>query len=700
MDKRNSAVAASAVRLRHAIIFILTTAAIVAFLPRRESQRYHYDVGRPWMYPAFIARFDFPVYKTDEAVQREKDSTVRAFQPYYRYDTSAEGKAVGRMEEDLRSGQLPLPPMAGRVLADRLGRLYRAGIMSQADYARLMEDTSAVVRLVSGKSAQGTPVSCMYSTKTAAEALLADAALAPYAKTLQEAGVDDYVYVNAKYDKARSDTELGDALGAIPLASGMVMSGQKVVDRGEIVDDYTYRVLASLEKELQRRESGSKEVAAALVGQVMYVLLLVALFTIYIYLFRPDYFSAPRSMLMLYSLVALFPVAAALATRQGVVSLYVLPMAMAPIFIRVFMDSRTAYVAHTVIILASAPAVKYQYEFIIVQLVSGIAAIYSLREMSRRAQVFQTALVATVAEAAVFLSLQLMQDNDFAAFDTGQYMNFAAGGVLLLLAYPLMYVMEKAFGFISDITLFELSNTNKGLPLKLSQVAPGTFQHSITVGNLAAEAAKRIGADSLLVKTAALYHDIGKMKAPAFFTENQAGASSHAGLPCEASARIIVSHVTEGMKMAAEANLPKIVSDFICTHHGLGMAKYFYIQCQNDNPGKEIDPGPYMYPGPNPMTREQAVMMMADSVEAASRSLKEYNDDTIKGLVDKIVDGQVEAGCFRDCPVTFRDITQTKAVFVEQLKTIYHTRISYPELNAGEGGSVSPPGGENIKATI
>lgn len=460
----------------------------------------------------------------------------------------------------------------------------------------------------------------------------------------------------------------------------MVMSGQKIIDRGEIVNEYTYRVLNSFEQELARRSASSNELASTVIGQTLFVGILVVLFTVYLLLFRHDYFEKPRSIMMLYLLLLLFPILVSLIMQHNFLSVYIVPFAIAPMFTRVFMDSRTAYSLHVIMTLICAAAVRYQYDFIIVQLVAGTVAIYSLRELSSRAQVFKSALLITLASMATYFSLQLMQKGEALTIDKDMYYHFLANGILLLLTYPLMYLVEKTFGFTSNVTLFELSNTNKGLLRDLSEIAPGTFQHSITVGNLAAEIANRIGANSLLVRTGALYHDIGKMTEPVFFTENQAGVNPHDNIPYTESAHIVISHVTEGVKMAESQNLPTIIKDFILTHHGQGLAKYFYIKQQNEHPNEEIDKAPFTYPGPNPFTREQAILMMADTVEAASRSLNEYTEESISQLVNRLIDSQVSEGFFRDCPITFRDVAQAKAVLIERLKSIYHTRISYPEL--------------------
>lgn len=383
-------------------------------------------------------------------------------------------------------------------------------------------------------------------------------------------------------------------------------------------------------------------------------------------------------------MIVIYPILVSLMMKHSILSVYILPFAMVPIFIRVFFDSRTAFITHTTMILICAVAVKYQYEFIIVQLVAGLVAIYSLRELSKRSQIFLTALLVTVASAVSYLALQLIQSNNISSLDHTMYFHFAVNGFFLLFAYPLMLVIEKTFGFISTVTLFELSNTNNPLLRKLSEEAPGTFQHSITVGNLASEIANKIGAKSQLVRTGALYHDIGKMEHPVFFTENQSGINPHTRLDAKSSARIIISHVTNGLKIAEQYNLPRVIKDFIATHHGTGLTKYFYITYKNEHPNEDVDPQPFTYPGPNPFTREQAILMMSDAVEAASRSLKEYTEESIARLVNKIIDDQVANGFFEDCPITFRDIKTAKLVLIERLKAMYHTRIQYPELKKEE----------------
>ena len=666
--------------LSRTLLVLITVLLIVWALPRNESKQFRYDIGKPWMYGSFIAKFDFPIYKTDETIKEQEDSLLETYQPYYNYDPAVEKKQVSKFLADYQNGIPGLPHNYVRLIADRLHRLYQAGIMDTPEYNEAYRDSTSQVRLVSGNSAQSISLACVYSTLSAYEQLFIDEQIAMQRPILQRCNLNNYIEPNLIYDKGKSETERNDLLSSIPPASGMVMSGQKVIDRGDIVDEYTYRVLSSFEREIKRRSATQTQITNTIIGQVIFVTLMVFLFTMYLGLFRRDYFNKPRSIAMLYTLITLFPVVVSLMMRHNFLSVYMLPFAMVPIFVRVFMDSRTAFVCHVTMILICTTAVRYQYEFIIIQLVAGLIAIYSLRELTRRAQVFKTAILVGIGSTFVYLALQLMQDNDFSSMDHDMYYHFVVNAVLLLIAYPMMYIIEKMFGFVSSVTLFELSNTNRGLLRDLSEIAPGTFQHSITVGNLAAEIANKIGANALLVRTGALYHDIGKMKNPVFFTENQAGVNPHDTLSYQESARIIISHVTEGVKLAERENLPTIIRDFIVTHHGTGITKFFYIKYKNEHPEEEVDPASFTYPGPNPFTREQAILMIADGVEAASRSLPEYTEESISTLVNRMIDQDVTDGYFKECPITFRDLAIAKLVLIERLKAIYHTRISYPEM--------------------
>ena len=664
-----------------AAFVLLTTLLIVWFLPRNEGRKFDYEVGEPWHYGTIIAKYDFPVYKTEEALAQERDSLLRQFQPYYDYNSTIEVEEIAKLRQDLRNNNVSLPAGFEEHIIDRLHRFYQSGIMETPTYNRIHADTTNQVRIVFGKDAESVNIKSIFSTMSAYEQLLNDERFAQERSLLQRLNLNNYIVANLIYDKARTESAKNDLLSGISPASGIVMSGQRIIGQGEIVNEYSFRVLNSMQKEIQRRSASKTQLTYNLIGNTVYVFILVLLFTMYLGLFRRDYFEKMRNIAMLYVLITIFPVLVSLMIEHTYFnfSVYILPFAFVPIFIRVFMDSRTAFLTHITMVLICASALRYQFDFIIIQTVAGLVTIYSLREMSSRAQVFRTALWVFLATCITYLTLKLMESSEEFDFESSMYYHFIINGVLLLLAYPMMFLVEKTFDFISVITLIELSDTNKGLLRKLSEEAPGTFQHSITVGNLASEIANKIGAKSTLVRTGALYHDIGKILSPAFFTENQqGGVNPHDSLTYKESAQIIIAHVNNGVKLAEENNLPVVIREFILTHHGCGLAKFFYINYQNEHPDEIVDKEPFTYPGPNPSTREQAILMMADTCEAASHSLSDYTEESISNLVNKLIDQQVADGFFAECRITFYDIAIAKQVLIERLKAIYHTRIQYP----------------------
>lgn len=542
------------------------------------------------------------------------------------------------------------------------------------------EDSIIAIRLVDKNVATSRFIDQLYTVKEAYEYLL-NADTAHYKKKiLQQCNLNDYITPNLVYDEEKSEAAQKDLLSNISWANGFVLNGQKIIDRGEIVDEQTYNILESLRKEWEKRSDSVQEKRLTLAGQILYVGIFLFCFMAYLELFRADYYERKGTLTLLFALIVFFPVLSSIMVEQNLSSIYVVPFAMIPIIVRVFLDSRTAFMAHVTIILLCSITLRFPHEFILLQVVAGMVAIYSLRELSQRSQLLRTALVVFISYALLYFAFELIHEDDLTKLNTRMYIYFMINGILLLFAYPLLFLLEKIFGFTSDVTLVELSNINNSLLREMSEVAPGTFQHSLQMANLAAAAANKIGGKSQLVRTGALYHDIGKMVNPAFFTENQSGVNPHKSLSYEQSAQVIISHITDGLKLAEKHNLPKVIKDFISTHHGRGLTKYFYISYKNEHPDEEVDQEKFRYPGPNPFTKEQAVLMMADSVEAASRSLPEYTEESISTLVDKIIDTQVSEGYFKECPITFKDIATVKALFKEKLKTMYHTRISYPEL--------------------
>ena len=664
------------------LIFIATVSVIVYFLPNEGKFNYQFDINKPWKYGLLQASFDFPIYKNDIQVQKEQDSILADYQPYFQIDKEAEKNVLSKLREDYNKTLRHSLPGTDyvRYIERTLKALYEDGIIAGNDLKRMEEDSIIAIRLVDKNVATSRFIDQLYTVKEAYEYLLNADTTHYKKKILQQCNLNDYITPNLVYDEEKSEAAQKDLLSNISWANGFVLNGQKIIDRGEIVDEQTYNILESLRKEWEKRSDSVQEKRLTLAGQILYVGIFLFCFMAYLELFRADYYERKGTLTLLFALIVFFPVLSSIMVEQNLSSIYVVPFAMIPIIVRVFLDSRTAFMAHVTIILLCSITLRFPHEFILLQVVAGMVAIYSLRELSQRSQLLRTALVVFISYALLYFAFELIHEDDLTKLNTRMYIYFMINGILLLFAYPLLFLLEKIFGFTSDVTLVELSNINNSLLREMSEVAPGTFQHSLQMANLAAAAANKIGGKSQLVRTGALYHDIGKMVNPAFFTENQSGVNPHKSLSYEQSAQVIISHITDGLKLAEKHNLPKVIKDFISTHHGRGLTKYFYISYKNEHPDEEVDQEKFRYPGPNPFTKEQAVLMMADSVEAASRSLPEYTEESISTLVDKIIDTQVSEGYFKECPITFKDIATVKALFKEKLKTMYYTRISYPEL--------------------
>lgn len=664
-----------------ACTLLVSVVTLIYFLPRESKFGYVYELNKPWHYPQLIASYDFVIYKTDDEVKRERDSVVRQFVPYYRVDSLVAEKQIAALRKDFYAGKFRgIPVYYLPRLVENLRQIYARGILDLSDYEGFLKGDSHVLRLIRGQEATTGEVENFFTIRTAYDYLLNRDKDALSQEALRECNLNDYLAVNVKNDTAKNRLELQSELSQVSDNIGMVQSGQLVIDRGQIVNSEHMRILNSLKKESEQRMDPSRGYWFIFAGQVIFVILLISLLFTYLKLFRRDYFSSPHSVLLLFSFVTVFPVITYLMMAHHFYSVYLVPYALIPIFVRIFMDSRTSFMAVVTSSLLSALSLHSPFEFVLWQIVTGATVIYSLRELTERSQLLRTVLAVVVVGLVISIGYDLSQGLNGDAFDRSRIVYMIIGGILLLFAYPLMYFVEKLFGFTSSVTLVELTNTNNPILRKMSKVAQGTFNHSMQVSNLAAEVADKIGAKAQLARTGALYHDIGKVLNPAFFTENQSGVNPHDTISEERSAQIIINHVTDGLRLAEKYHLPQVIKEFIRTHHGTGLVKYFYIQYCNKHVGETVDEDAFRYPGPNPQTREQAVVMMCDSVEAASRSLKEYTEESITQLVNRIVDSQLAEGHFKECPITFRDIADAKRTLIDSLKTIYHTRISYPEV--------------------
>ena len=667
------------------LLVIVSTALVVYFMPKGDEFGYKYELDRPWNYGLLIANTKFPILKNDSTLRKEQEATTRNFQPYYNLEESVKDSMVGRLYNyAANEWQGQNSAMYVHHIAVLLDTIYRRGVLSVDDYSRMKdEEHHKSIRVVDNNVATPVPLSRVFSLRSAYKYIMTEDTARYSRLVLQQYNINELIQPNLFYDNLKSEEELEGQLQGISSYNGFVQAGQKIVDRGETVTDEVYDVLRSYEKDYERRNISDTNIPYKMIGESIFVLVLFVLLITYLSLFRADYFENSRNVTLLFVLPVIMCIIASLMVSHKILNVFMLPCCLVPIVIRVFMDSRTAFMFHSAMVLIISLMLTSNYEFVILQLVAGMVAIQTLRELSQRSQIVRTSFIIFLVYVIFYTGYSLHHENDI-KMDTWMYICFTVNCVLLLFTYPLLWMLEKVFGFISDVTLVELSNVHNPLLQRMTETAPGTFQHSMQVANLSAEVASKIGAKAQLVRTGALYHDIGKMERPVFFTENQNGFSPHKHLSPLKSAEVIIDHVKNGLALADKNHIPEAIKRFISTHHGTGKAKYFYVTYKNEHPDEDVDEAAFTYPGPNPSTKEEAILMMCDSVEAASRSLPEYTEESINQLVDRIIDGQVAEGFFGNCSITFKDIATAKMVLKEKLKTIYHTRISYPELNNEE----------------
>ncbi|MDD3332983.1 MAG: HDIG domain-containing protein, partial [Proteiniphilum sp.] len=647
------------------------------------SFKYSFNEGRPWQYGLLTAPFDFPIYKTAEQLQTEQDSILQYYEPYFLIDNEIQKNALADFDADvnLKERLAELPPATKLYIRKKLQDVYEKGIMRSEDYDRISASVTGGLRIREKNMAASRKIETFYTIRSAYEKVLDDLPQEMDVEMVKAADINDYIRENIIYDAATSEKAENEFIQQVDISRGMVQQGQRIIDQGEIVNDHTFNILSSLKRVTEERSGSAAKNNGMVLGQLMLILLMFGSFYMYLLFFRPNEYRNRKHVVFMVLLVVIFLLLTAVTVRFELFSVYILPYAIVTILIRTFIDSRTALFASLITVILSSLMVPFPFEFIVIQMSVAMISIFMLKELSERSQLIRSSFFILLTYILVYLGLTLYQEGSIKEANWLMLVYFLINFIFIMFSYTLVYLVEQSFGFISGVSLVELSNINKPLLKELSEKAPGTFQHSLQVSNLGMAAAAKLGANASLIRTGALYHDIGKMMNPAFFTENQTpGMNPHAGLPFEESARIIINHVKDGVKIAQRYNIPQQIIDFIETHHGTSMPKYFYISWKNANPGKEVNEADFRYPGPNPFTREEAIMMMADAVEASSRSLAEYSEESLRTLVDKIIDGQLQDGYFKLAPITFRDIQTVKDVFVEKLQTMYHSRITYPEL--------------------
>ncbi|MBQ7259480.1 MAG: HDIG domain-containing protein [Paludibacteraceae bacterium] len=608
-------------------IFVALAAVIVLMFPRyNNSFRYHYEIGKPWGYSTLTADFDFPIYKTDEQLEKDQKQLLSTFAPFFKY--------IPHVQRDVK-------------------------VVSLETMEWLQAEGYTRIDIQQHKY----PLSEVYTPMTAHKKFGYDCA------------------TNLVLDTAKTEEFRTKLLATVSPTQGMVQKGEKIIDNGDLVTERNYQILQSLRRAYDDESLGNKQRTLSILGESMLVCLFLLLFVIYLYVFRITYLRAISTVLFFCLQMFIVIGLACLALRFNL-TVYLIPFAWVPILTRVFFDSRTALFLHFTTILITSIVVPAPVEFFFIQIVVGMVAVSSLSDMTRRAQLVQTAAWIFLAQVMAYTAISFAQTGAFSAIDLWMYIYFFICALLTVGCYGLIYMFEKMFHFISSITLVELTDINSDLLHTLAERAPGTFQHSMQVSNLAAEAAKTIGANALLVRTGALYHDIGKMTDPLYYVENQNGVDNPLlKMDPRDAAQVVIAHVAEGEKIARKNHLPEVVVNFITTHHGTSLVRYFYNTYCNAHPNEKVDESLFRYPGAKPSTKEGAILMMADAIEARSRSLEDFSEASVTKAVNQMIDSQIADGQFAETPLSFKDVEDIRRVFVARITAMNHHRISYPTLN-------------------
>lgn len=725
MKQQNGSFKSKLLTFLSVLLFLVSIVAIILSFPREGKFRFEYQKGKPWMHDMLITPYNFPIFKTNEEIQLERDSIQQKTQHQFAFNDNVYIDQLKLFQEDYDakwkeyfSFQKRADSLGQRVIdeagleetrtdylsfyTDILAFVYKKGIISKD--VKLPPDAGIIV--VRNKTAKEIDSKEVFTLEMAKQYISGELTRV-INDSLHEgrAGYDFYEHINLEnyivsnliYDELATRKLKESLLGEISLTLGMVQEGEKVISKGDVVDNNSFRILESFRKEFESRHGKSKASYLILLGQLILVAAAFLMLFLFLYNFRLDLLQNFRKLLLIILLMVIMVFVGAMAIKTSYISLYIVPFAILPIIIKTFYDSRLALFVHVITILLLGFIIPNAFEFVFVQIIAGMIAIFSLASIKRRGKIFLSVFLVFVTYSIVYMGWVFIQHANeiYQAYVGGNvdaiklnlqgvdWVNFGwfAGNCLLLLSsYPLIYIFEKVFGFTSELTLMELTDTNHPLLRKLNEQAPGTFQHSLQVANLAEEATYNIGGDPLLARVGAMYHDIGKMGIAEYFIENQGGGiNPHDKLDYLESARIIISHITKGMEMARKYKLPKVVADFIPTHQGNNKVTYFYRMYKNANPDVEVDEKAFSYPGPIPYSKETAVVMIADSVEAASRSLKVYSDESINGLIENIVAHQMNEKQFDGADITMKEISTVKETLKKKLKNIYHSRIEYPQ---------------------
>jgi cyclic-di-AMP phosphodiesterase PgpH len=670
-------------------LFILAVGMLVWIFPKEGRFKYEYTRGKPWLHEDLYAPFDFSIYKLEEDLAREKQEVVQGLPLYFRFMKADSTERAAMLEpEFVRYWETHIPDSLNtaayrkknqKVFMELMFMLQKKGILARGPETDNLSSDYPVV-LVKDHVAEELELDDLLTLAGAYELISRELEGKQLETEVLSTLLVRFMQQNIVYDEVKTANERETALASVSPTYGLIQRGERIISRGEVVDRERLMVLNSLKATYEGSLGGSDTYYVILAGQVVLIAISILVLLLLLVYFRKEILADSRKIVLILMVIVLITFITSLTVTHNPAFLYLVPFCLVPIIISAFFDTRLALYVHLITIIILGFLVPNSFEFIFLQLLAGIIAIMNVANLQRRAQFFITSVWIFATYSVLYFGLTLIREGTITEIDPLMFAMFGGSAVLTLFSYPLIYILEKIFGFITDITLVELSNTNNKLLRELSLKAPGTFQHSLQVANLAEEAVYEVGGNALLVRTGALYHDIGKMDMPMYFVENQStGINPHDDMTSAESAGIIISHVIKGIEKAKKHKLPEQIIDFIRTHHGTRKVEYFYTMYKNDNLGEAIDEREFTYPGPVPFSKETAVVMMADSVEAASRSLKNPDAESLGKLVDRIIDRQLETAQFVNADITMKDISMVKKILKKRLMTIYHVRIEYPD---------------------
>ncbi|RLD47310.1 MAG: phosphohydrolase [Bacteroidetes bacterium] len=676
------------------IMFVLAAVITVFILPHSNKFKYEFQKGEPWKHRSLIAEFDFPVYKTDAKINFEKDSVLKTAKPYYILNSDILQSVLNEVNKDFETLFSNIPEEEKnnhkfKLFKDSLVSgfnktikiIYQKGIIEPLPSDFHSEKGSPKIYVLTNNIADLKEYNEFYSSKQAYNIIF------DYFQNYKEQSpvpipdlnLTKYIKYNVIFNADITKKTKERLINDLSPVRGMIQSGERIIYEGQLINDDKYQILISLKKEYMSDRNSYTDKFIVFFGQFILTGAILAILFMHLFFYNKPIFNSNRKLLYFITLSLLFILSSAAAAAGNNTNIYMVPVTVLPLITATFYKPRTAFLHHTVTIMIIGYIAANGFEYVFIQFIAGFVAILGVSRLYRRSQILWTALLVFITYLILYFTFTVVREGTVANIDTTNIIWFAVSSVLVLMAYPLIYLFEKLFGFLSDVTLIELSDTNRPLLKLLSEKAPGSFQHTVQVANISEEAAREIGANALLVRAGALYHDVGKMNNPSFFVENQHSENPHDKIDPLKSVHIIKKHVDDGIKIAAKYGLPHEVADFIPTHHGASKIMYFLHKYKELHPDEEVDENLFKYHGKLPYSKETAIVMIVDSVEAASRALNEYSEESIENLVEQIVQSKINQNLLINADITFAEINKIKKILKTKLKNIYHTRVEYPK---------------------